>query len=79
MFDVSEEELELEHYDITQEGDDKPSYEMWVYLGEHGIVFEVGSEEPTSVHCVEGHFWSVGDDDLVGVMLAKALDHASPF
>jgi hypothetical protein len=79
LFDVDEDALGLDHYVISLEGEPQPSYEMWVYLDEHGLVFEMGSEVPTPVHCVQGHFWSVDDEDRVAAMLAKALERGAPF
>ncbi|HEX7603875.1 MAG TPA: hypothetical protein VF316_19790 [Polyangiaceae bacterium] len=79
LFDVGEDELELERYEITRAGDPNPSHEMWVYEGEHGLVFELGSDTPTPVRCVQRHFWSVDEDDPAAVALASLLDAAAVF
>jgi hypothetical protein len=67
------ESLGLERYDIIPEGQKKPTYEMWIYGEEHGVVFELGGAA-TPVHCVQRGFWSVDDDDERAVALAEALD-----
>ncbi len=79
LFDVDADEVELQHYEITKAGDPKPSHEMWVYEGEHGLVFEIGSEYPTPVRCVQRHFWSVDEDDPGAVALAQSLDANAAF
>jgi hypothetical protein len=78
-FDVDDENLELDHYTITREGEVQPSHEMWVYFGEHGLVFELGAEYATPIHCVQSHFWSVDDEDVAATELAEALNETVPF
>ena len=53
--DGADESLRLARYEITRKGDGKPTYEMWVYYEEHGVVFEIGSRA-TPVHCVQRSF-----------------------
>ena len=74
------ETFELELYEITPPGAEAPSHVMWVLFSDNGMIFPLGSPEATAVHCVQGHFWSVDDDDLAAVELAAALDELdAPF
>jgi hypothetical protein len=75
-FEVGEGDLLLERLTFTREGDATPTYEMWTYFGEHGVVCEADSDIATPVHCVQEHFWSTDPDDLAAVALAAALDQA---
>ena len=75
-FEVGEGDLVLERLTFTREGDGEPTYEMWTYFGEHGVVCEAGSDIATPVHCVQEHFWSTDPDDPDTVALAEALDQA---
>lgn len=69
-----ENDLVLDRYEITPPGATKPSHEMWVYMEEHGVVFELGKESPTPIHCVQRHFWSTDEDDAEAVALAELLN-----
>ena len=70
---VDDAEVAIERYPICRTGEAAASYELWLYQGEHGLVFAVGAWDATAVHCVQRHFWSVDDDDGDAVALAAAL------
>ncbi len=76
---MEQDEVELEHYAIRRAGDADACYEMWVVATDNGLVFPVGSEDATAVHCAQSHFWSVDDGDAEAVELAAALDEIVPF
>jgi len=69
----------LEHRYIKRDDDKKPRYEMWIFASDNGMVFPVGSDEPTSVHCAQSHFWSVDDDDEDAIAMAESLNESVPF
>jgi hypothetical protein len=73
---VDDAEVAIERYPIGRTGE-APSYELWLYQGEHGLVFAVDAWDATAVHCVQRHFWSVDDEDGDAVALAAALDAAA--
>ena len=73
------EEGELERYAIHRAGEAAPVYEMWVFNSDNGVVFPVGSPEPTAVHCTQSHFWSVDDNDKIAIALAEQLEENVPF
>lgn len=75
-FEVAEDELVLERLTFERDGDAAPTYEMWTYFGEHGVVCEADSDIATPVHCVQQHFWSTDPDDADAVALAADLDQA---
>jgi len=69
-----DDDVGLTRYDIVPAGKKKPTHELWVYLEEHGVVFEHGSADATPVHCVQRHFFSTDPDDAASVAFAEALD-----
>lgn len=73
------EEFGLTLYTITREGDAEPSFEMWTVATDNGLVFPIGEDQGTAVHCAQSNFWSVDDDDKEAIALAEALNAVVPF
>lgn len=67
--------IELERCEIRVDG--AHLLDLWMYLGEHGVVFEKGDSVPTAVRCVQASFWSVDDDDTGAVAWANVLNRVA--
>jgi hypothetical protein len=76
---LDEDAFTVDFYAITRGGEDAPAFAMCVVFSDNGVVYPVGSSEPTAVHCAQSNFWSVDDDDADAVALAEALNEVVPF
>jgi hypothetical protein len=72
LFD--DDDPELVRYDVVSSETKTPTHEMWIYLEEHGVVFEHDQPHATPVCCVQRHFFSTDESDPAALALAKALN-----